>query len=224
MKYSDILAAIVHDVKNSLGVVVNHVDEMLDDPQLPAALRARAGAMEQEMRRANGQLVQILTLYKLDNQRLVPVIDEHNLYDFFEEILIEEAPLAKVQGIELDMQVDESLNGYFDQDLVRNVLGSTIGNAKRYTHSRILLSAEQQGDYLVLRIQDDGEGFNDDFLQTYRQEQDTSGRDLSEGRTHLGFFFADQIARAHENRGQHGYLRLSNGHDLAGGCFELWLP
>ena len=177
------------------------------------------------MRRANNQLVQVLTLYKLDNKRLAPNIQENNVYDFLEELMIEEKSLAEAQHIEISIDCDDWLSGYFDTDLVRGVLSSSIGNAKRYTKDQVLLTADEEDGYLVIRVEDNGVGFPESFVEYHHNPEGSNfGRAFSEGRTQLGFFFASNIARVHENRGRHGYICLQNGHRLEGGCFELWLP
>jgi len=226
INYSDILASIIHDVKNSLSVVVNHVDEIMVDEEVSEKVKNSAGIMQQETRRANNQLIQLLTLYKLDKERLNPNIQEHNVYDFLEELMIEEQSLAKAQNIEILIECDEWLSGYFDQDLIRGVLSSSIGNAKRYTKDTILLSADIEDDYLIIRVDDNGVGFPEVFIESANKHTDDEsvGNDFREGRTQLGFYFAANITRAHENRGRCGFMKLKNGNKLSGGCFELWLP
>jgi len=224
MNYSDILASIVHDVKNSLSVVTNHVDEIRLDESLSEDAHRRADVMQQEMKRANNQLVQVSTLYKMDNERLVPNIIETNVYDFLEELVIEEMALAQTQKINIDIDCDEWLSGYFDPDLVRGVLSSTIGNAKRYTRDQILLSADEQDGYLVMRVEDNGSGFPESFLHSHESNNENFGRDFRDGRTQLGFFFAANIASVHKNRDREGCIHLYNGRQLGGGCFEICLP
>lgn len=225
MNYSDILASIIHDIKNSLSVVGNHVDNLMQDENLSEEMQQRASVMQQEMRRANNQLIQVLTLYKMDKKRLASNLQENNVYDFLEELLIEERALAEAQHIEMAVDCDEWLSGYFDMDLVRGVLSSSIGNAKRYTKDQVLLSADEQDGYLVVRVEDNGEGFPPDYLKyEHKADDEDFGRAFSEGRTQLGFFFAANIAHVHENGQRHGFIKLKNGHQLSGGCFELWLP
>jgi len=224
LSYSDILASFVHDVKNSLSVVKSRVDEFIADETLSDDMRRNATIMEQEILRANNQLIQVLSLYKLDNDRLSPNIAECQVYDFLEELLIEEGALAEAQNIHLSIDCDEWLTGYFDQDLVRGVISSSIGNAKRYTKDQVQLSAREEDGCLVLRVEDNGTGFPERFLHDYGTDSETFGRAFSEGRTQLGFFFASNIAALHTNRERQGFIRLVNAHQLPGGCFELWLP
>ena len=225
VRYSDILASVIHDIKNSMSVINNHIGDIMMIEDLSDDMQQRASVMYQEMKRANNQLVQLLTLYKLDNQRLTPNIMEYNVYDFLEEIMIEEAALAEAQNITIEVDCDEWLSWYFDQDLVRGVISSTIGNAKRYTQSRIMLSAWEEDNYLVFSVEDDGEGFPEKFIKYHQKQSHTDvGKAFTEGRTQLGFFFATNIAQVHENKGRAGFMKLKNGESLSGGCFELWLP
>jgi signal transduction histidine kinase len=227
MRYSDILASVVHDIKNSMSVISNHIDDIQMIEGLSDDLRQRAKVMHKEMRRANNQLVQILTLYKMDNQKLRPNIMEHNVYEFLEELMIEENALAEAQDIHIGIECDEWLSWYFDLDLIRGVLSSTIGNAKRYTEDKVLLSAEEEDGFLVFRVEDNGPGLPQSFLECHHdgsEQQEEVGSAFSEGRTQLGFFFASTIANAHKNREKNGFIKLKNGHELPGGCFELWLP
>ncbi len=225
VRYSDILASVIHDIKNSMSVINNHIGDIMMIEDLSDDMQQRASVMYQEMKRANNQLVQLLTLYKLDNQRLTPNIMEYNVYDFLEEIMIEEAALAEAQHIEIEIDCDEWLSWYFDQDLVRGVISSTIGNAKRYTKSKILLSAWEEDNYLVFSVEDDGDGFPEKFIKYHQEQSNTDvGKAFTEGRTQLGFFFATNIAQVHENKGRTGFMKLKNGESLSGGCFEIWLP
>ena len=211
-----------------MSVISNHIDDIQMIEGLSDDMQVRANVMNQEMRRANNQLVQILTLYKMDNQRLQPNIMEHNVYDFLEELMIEENALAEAQNIDIQIEADEWLSWYFDLDLIRGVLSSTIGNAKRYTKDRVLLSAEEEDGYLVFRVEDNGAGLPQSFIDFHQnggqQEEQDVGKAFSEGRTQLGFFFATTIANAHVNRDRKGFITLKNGHELPGGCFELYLP
>jgi K+-sensing histidine kinase KdpD len=152
---------------------------------------------------------------------------ENNDYDFLEELMIEESALAESQKIEIEIDSDDWMSWYFDLDLIRGVLSSTIGNAKRYTKDKVLISAREEEGYLVFRVEDNGPGLPQSFLECHQdgsEKQDDIGNAFSEGRTQLGFFFATTIANAHQNREKKGFIKLKNGHDLSGGCFELWLP
>lgn len=221
MNFSDILASSVHDMKNSLGMLLNSLGELLDDPDNRIADRHKASLLALQVQRANSNLVQLLSLYKLDRRQLGPDIREHNANDFIDEIVAENAALMARLDIDLQCDCDPFAAGYFDDSLVRGVLNSVIGNAERYTKSRILLRADVEDGCLVFRVEDDGDGFPASMLE--QQAALGAGTD-AHGRTQLGLYFAAEVARLHRADGREGSIRLANGQRLCGGCFELRLP
>ena len=222
LAFSDVLAASVHDIKNSIAMTMSTLDALLDDPGTQVADRDKLHHVQLEARRANQNLIQLLALYKLGKGQLAANIAENSVEEFLDELKAENGPLAAAMGIELDCSCDDMLLGYFDENLVRGVINSTIGNANRYTRHRILLSASEEDGYVVFRVEDDGAGYPTAMLESSTVEEIAT--DFKNGRTQLGLVFAAEIARAHRAGDRHGFIRLRNGHTLPGGCFELWLP
>lgn len=222
LDFSDVLASSVHDIKNSLAMAMNILDSLVADPETRIGDKGKLNALQKEAQRANNNLIQLLSLYKLEKQQLSPNIGEVNVDEFLEELLAENSTLVQTMGITVDIDCDDMLTGYFDENLIRGVLNSTLGNAERYTRSRILLSAAEEGGYLVIRIEDDGDGYPGHMLQSTRGK--TTSDAFSSGHTQLGLVFAAAIAELHTAGDRTGHIALRNGHELSGGCFELWLP
>ncbi|AHF04112.1 histidine kinase [Marichromatium purpuratum 984] len=228
MDFSDILASSIHDIKNSLGLIFNSLDDLVDDPANQLADPRKASLIKHEVQRANSNLLQLLTLYKLGNAQLATRIAEHNLEEFCEEVVAECQAVCAALGLELGYDCDPELSGYFDWELVRGVLTSSIGNAQRYARARIRLSAAEEQGMLVIRVEDDGAGFPgaligllpDDGHAEWPESETAPGA----SRTRLGLYFAHQVARLHHTPEAFGRIRLTNAHRLPGGCFELWLP
>lgn len=222
MLFYDILASIIHDMKNSLGMVLNRLDEIVDE--LPAEINksAKIASIQQEAKRLNNNLIELLTLYRMENERVSPVVDEVYVQDFLQEIMIENQSAASSSAVTLTCSCDEELNGYFDEGLVQGIINNLIGNALRYTKSRIEISATEKDGYLVLSVEDDGSGFTDAMLKA--QQADSIKNDIGDGRTLLGIHFANMIAKMHQNKDKKGFIQLSNNNKLKGGCFSIYLP
>jgi K+-sensing histidine kinase KdpD len=222
MKFSDALASSIHDIKNSLSMVLLSLGELLDDPDTRVSDQRRANLLRLETQRANNNLIQLLSLYKLDKHQLDANEEEYNLEDFLDEIVAENCAILQALGVTVSSEADPSSSGYFDESLVRGVLNSAIGNAQRYAHAQVLISGDQEDGYTVFRIEDDGDGFPDTMLEDH-QDIDRSCC-FATNRTQLGLHFASAVACLHSNGAKKGFIRLRNGHRLKGGCFELWLP
>lgn len=228
MDFSDILASSIHDIKNSLGLILNSLDDLITNPDNHLADPRQASLLKHEVNRANSNLLQLLTLYKLGNAQLGLRIAEHNLDDFLDDVVADNQAVCTALGLELTYLCEEDLSGFFDWDLVRGLLNSIIGNAQRYARSRIRLSAREEDGYLVIRVEDDGAGFPESHLRMLKAAAEDSQEEGSEegiaSHTRLGLYFASRIAEQHRAGDRVGHIRLANAQDLPGGCFELWLP
>lgn len=224
MHFSDILASTIHDIKNSLGSILNNLDELISNPDNHIADLRQASLLQHETQRANSNLIQLLTLYRLGNEQLAVRIAEHNLEDFLDEAVANNYAICQAMNIRLSHTCDHTLTGYFDADLIHSLLDSTIGNAHRYAKHEIHLSAQEEDGYLVIRVEDDGAGFPDSLPGMLERIAAQRLDPQSSGRTQLGLYFANCIAELHENAGKQGCIHLKNNHSLPGGCFELWLP
>lgn len=225
MDFSDMLASSIHDIKNSLSLVSTTLAEMIGNPENTFADTRQASLLQHEVQRVNHNLVQLLTLYKLGDEGATIDIDEHNVEELFLECIANNEVVCQSLGIALDYDCDPMLSGFFDIEMVRSVIDSTIGNARRYARSRIHLAALEESGYLVLRVEDDGAGFPPELLfrgNTNRQLYLFNPR--ASGRTRLGLLFAEKISDLHRSGERKGHIEVRNACNLAGGCFELWLP
>jgi signal transduction histidine kinase len=222
MLFYDVLASIIHDMKNSLGMVLNRLDEIIDELPDDINKSAKISSIQQEAKRLNNNLIELLTLYRMENERISPIIDEVDVEDFLLEIVAENQSVVDSSEINLSCECGEELSGYFDEGLVRGIINNLIGNALRYTESTIEISATVNDGYLKISVEDDGAGFTDAMLEA--QQADTVDNEIGDGRTMLGIHFAKMVAQMHHNKDKVGFIQLSNNNKLKGGCFSIYLP
>ncbi len=230
--FSTVLASSIHDMKNSLSMLLHSLDEIgieLSTIQSPVA--SRLATLQYEAARVNNDLVQLLSLYKMDQNVLSVHIDEHNVLDLLEEVVSRYEPLFLARGVTCEMACDNDLFGYFDRDLLAGVIANVLANTIRYSRQRIRVSASTHGEGgIEIRIEDDGLGFPAKMLQQSENWKATphgvpdSAIDFLSGSTNLGLFFARQIARLHQQKDTRGEIELTNGGDLGGGVFSIRLP
>lgn len=221
--FTTVLASSVHDIKNSLGMLMQSLESVVE--RVPPNERPgfhELAVLQYEAARVNNSLVQLLALYKLDNQQLPVNIGQHMVCDFMHEQGLRNQNLLTLKQIALEVDVDEDLAWYFDFELIASVIDNIVTNSIRYTHSRLLLRAFVEQDHLVICIADDGPGYPRAMLE--QSDRYLLGINRSTGSTGLGLFFAGEIARLHRRGTQKGYIELRNGEALAGGEFRLYLP
>ena len=221
--FSFVLAASVHDMKNSLGMLLNTLAEVMVQypPQNNEHAKSYA-VLEYEAARINSELIQLLSLYRVDHDQVRAHIDECMVVDVLSEQIARNHGLLQTRQLELVLQCDESLVGYFDSDLVGGVINNILVNCARYSRSKLILSAQQAAEGLCITIDDDGPGYPQDMLNA-STFADTRVN-FASGRPHLGLLFANKVALMHCNKAQQGFIRLTNDSSLGGGRFRLYLP
>lgn len=216
------LASSVHDMKNSVSMLSASLEKMLAevDPQASAAALEMAHMLF-EVRRVNGNLTQLLTLYKL-GERLYPFDPQAcSIAQLALELESQNRSLLASRGMTLYIDAPTELIWHFDEDLVAGMLNHAINNAIRYTHDKIHLAFAVREGCLEIRVEDNGAGYPETLLAAPEASQ---GVDFRSGSTGLGLYFAREVAALHRHRDRHGTVRLENGGALGGGCFILTLP
>lgn len=219
--FSMVLASAVHDMKNSLGLLLNSLDTLRAEHEQSLGASARFNTVQYEAERMHNDLVQLLGIYRLGENNLSAHIEEHYVPDFLSEHLARYTPLLKGLGIQYSI-TSKDINGFFDEDLLTGVLNNIVNNAIRYTSSRIHLSADERDGYLVLTVEDDGEGYPEAMQQA--ETHTFKSLDFKTGSTSLGLFFASSVAKLHREGERTGTIKLHNGGSFGGGVFEIWLP
>ncbi len=193
-----------------------------DLEQLPELHKQQLTTIQYELRRINNALIQLLSLYKMQTDLFSINIDQYNVYDFLDELIINNTPLNSQSGIQIHLHCDDDLDWFFDKDLIAMLINSSLNNAIRYARNTIYLSAQITNEQLKITIEDDGDGFPQ---KMFNQAEDLETIiNSSTGSTGLGLYFAQKIACLHKNREKHGVTRIDNQSSLGGGRFLLFLP
>ena len=221
--FSSVLASSAHDMKNSLCMLLQSIELMHNE------LSSKAPESQQELakihyeaNRLNSNLLQLLSLYRLEKNQLPLQIDQFYLQDILEEIELKNELYIEQKHIDFTMECDDDLHWFLDRDLISNLINDSVVNAIRYTQQKLLIRAKAINDQLIIEVHDDGSGFPEAMLTN--SEQLMNKAELSRGHTGLGLFFAHLIANAHQHQGKRGQIALSNGGDFGGGVFQLLLP
>ncbi|MBT3134340.1 sensor histidine kinase, partial [Alteromonas sp. ALT199] len=140
--FSSVLAAAVHDMKNSLFLLIQSI-ETLSDTLSPQDTKAReqVASVHYEASRLNTNLVQILSLYRAELESLPITVDESFIKDLVEDVVGSNALYVSQKNIEISVDIEENLSWYLDNELIYLLLNDVIINAMRYGTSKILVSA-----------------------------------------------------------------------------------
>lgn len=218
--FPTLLASTVHDIKNSLGTLLGLVQQLSQKPAL--SQDPDLHQLEFEAGRINHSLMQLLVMYKIDSRNFSLAIDEYPVIDLINDAKAQQARLTKINHIEVVVDCDADLLGYCDYQNISNALGTILNNAQRYCRSKVLISAYQENEYLVVGIEDDGRGYPEHLLKA--DLSNPNALDWISGNTGLGLYFVSAIAKLHKSKDKHGFVRIDNQSRIGGARFRLFLP
>jgi K+-sensing histidine kinase KdpD len=226
MNFSDILASTLHDTKNSLGILFNNLEDIIDSCRKQNCARhSEFYMMQYEIQRLNHSLIRLLSLYKAEKSQLAVNIDYHAISDILEEVAAQHEILLGSRGIKLLTECEDGLFWAFDRNLVEGVLDNVINNAFRYAQVTVKISALTENGYLVLQVEDDGRGYPPAMLINERKEPEFKQEiDFKTGSTGLGLYFSLMVAAMHVNCDKKGFISIANGGTMGGGVFSVYLP
>jgi len=154
-------------------MVITTLDIFLYDKDKPLDAK-QMSLLQFEAKRINENPIQLLALYKSENNLLASHIDEHDVEEFLDELIARENNIAEAKGIILSVDCDSGLMGYFDIDLITGVLSNAIHNAIRHTTDAIRVAAREGDDNsLVIQVIDNGPGIQEALLPDRSPEPDT---------------------------------------------------
>ncbi|MDH3353643.1 MAG: HAMP domain-containing histidine kinase [Chromatiales bacterium] len=222
--FSEILASSIHDVKNSIGVLLNSLEMMMDaagDNKTHSCPTEELSQLEYQTKRISNNLVQLLAIYRIDNENYEPYLQQQSVSEFVDDCITLNAPLLKGRSITIDYECDDSLDWSFDTNLVTGIVNNTIVNSSRYTNGKILISASVENGFLRIDIDDNGRGYPDMMLDYGNHKTEI---DFTTGSTGLGIHFIDISTKLHNNGKDSGYMKLANDGRLGGGVLSIFLP
>jgi len=222
MSFSTVIASSVHDMKNSLSMLLNTLDEVNLTCNGNEFAVEKFNQLQYEGQRLNNHLIQLLAIYRLDQSHWSINVQENDVEEFLEESVLQYEALLKPKGIEISCSCESGTTGYFDRELVAGVVNNIINNAYRYSKDKIHLSCSRDGDYLVISIKDNGGGYPSFMLVD--NSQGLGAIDFSSGSTGLGLYFSHLVASSHQAQGKCGFIKCSNDGIDGGGKFSIYLP
>jgi len=221
--FSLIIASAVHDMKNSLGMLLHSVDTMCDGLSDDVKQSLSTSTVKYEAERVNAYLIQLLGLYRLQNKKLMLHIDEYFLSDLLDEHRAQYQDMLDSKHVTLTTDCDPALSWYFDREIILGVVNNALNNASRYTKNKIELCARVEDKFLVIEVHDDGDGYPEAMLKL-DPEAINNNINFRTGSTSLGLYFASRVTKLHVQDKLEGHIKISNGGKLGGGVFSVYLP
>jgi signal transduction histidine kinase len=222
--YTTLIASSIHEVKNSLNMLLNSVDQAITTADKKDGANSILSQIQYEGKRVNDDLVGLLAIYRINNGQYSINIEEYSVADFLEENLARHESMILHRNIEKELECNNDLQWFFDRDLITGVMSNVINNLYKYTKDKILISTSIKDNYLLIQIKDNGHGYPENMLVTHENTDKEKSISFENSNTGLGLYFSRLVAELHKNKGKNGYITTSNDGIDGGGCFSIYLP
>ncbi|WP_240791488.1 HAMP domain-containing sensor histidine kinase [Psychromonas sp. SP041] len=223
LDFSTILATSIHDMKNSLAMVLQSIEDLDLADNLTTRQHKSVSNLHYQTSRINSTLMQLLALYRDEKKQLPIFIEENSVNELLIDILERNRLYLNSHHIKVTIDVEKSLHGYYDVDLISYLIGDIFINALRHAKSFVNISAHYDTPFLIFKIEDDGEGYPH-YMMNVNDQDEYSTFNANKGRSGLGLLFAKKIAAAHQLKQLKGNISLTNKPDNSGSIFTLQLP
>lgn len=201
----DILGSGVHDAKNQLF----RAESLLVQAEAEHGIALGEARFAIEL--AALRLSRVLAAYKLQRHVETLSIGMASAGELLEEAVLVNRGHCERLGLEVSAHSTANEPWPLDRELVLDILSNALQNASRFARAQIRISARHDDGFLLLRVEDDGPGFEVPDIARMT-------------RFGVGLFVAHELAALHRRHGRQGRIELHNGGELGGAILDLWLP
>lgn len=202
---AEFVGTVSHDLKTPVSVISGYTELMQEE--LTGSLHVRhrelLGSLADQTRTLQRRIDQLLDISRMESGRLRLGLEEIGVSHFMHEVQRAFIPVARAQGVKLELSVHDSTPPFLiaDPDVLRaDVLDNLISNAIKFTPAggTVHMSVRPDGDRLVLEVADTGSGIPHDQID-HIFEKYFQGRG-AKGGAGLGLAIARAGVEAHGGR------------------------
>lgn len=198
----DLLSVVSHDLRSPLTSVQGLLTLLSAGAfgVIPDKARERIASVESDLTRLTRLINELLDAEMLVSGKLIMRRQLIDVQDLFDAAVGSLSGLALQQKVHLSV-IKSNLQLHADKDRLVRVLVNIVANAIKYSPkgATVVLSAEFNGDSVILRVKDSGRGIPTKFQKTiFERYQQVSEGDWSEkGGVGLGLAISKSIVEAH---------------------------
>ncbi|MDR3589058.1 MAG: ATP-binding protein [Negativicutes bacterium] len=196
----DFLSDASHELRTPLTVLQTNLEVIQDSLEETVSSQSKWLDNIHEATIRMAKLVDsLLFLTKADSQ--LPLLDMR-LFLFgavLEQSVTLFEAIANAKGLSLEVYADLNVEGYGDEDRIKQVIAILLDNAIRHTPSggKVTVLLSRQGDEILLTVADTGEGIEPEYLTRIFDRFYQVDKTRNKGNSGLGLSIAKWIVENH---------------------------
>jgi signal transduction histidine kinase len=166
---SDFLAVMSHELRTPLSAIMGYQELLADEISGPITEQQaqQLGRIKASARHLLALIDEILTFTRIDAGREKVDLERASLATLLEPAAELVEPLARARGLHIEVMLPPNeVAVETDPVKVRQMIVNLLSNAVKFTDSgRIILSADQKGDQLIISVEDTGIGISPEHFE-----------------------------------------------------------
>jgi len=225
---ADFVNNVSHELRTPLNLIIGFSEMMMTSPesydgqQIPGAYRGDLNAIYHNARHLLALVDDVLDLARIEAGRIGLMREEVSLPSLLDETIGMVKDYVSAKGLDLKVQLSPDLPPVFiDRLRIRQVILNLLVNAARFTESGwITIAVSQQGEEVMVRVADTGQGIRMQDLPTVFEEFRATDQPPSSWHsgTGLGLPISKKLVELH-----HGRMGVESTY-LQGSTFWFTLP
>jgi signal transduction histidine kinase len=201
LQKEQLIAFLVHDLKNPVNAIELHGQRVLRDPNATERSRDAATKIQSETQALLRMIMNLLDLSKADEGRLQPAKQAIDLEQLFRDVAVAMRPRGQAANVAIDVHGNELVVSS-DPDLLRRVVENLVDNGIRHApeDSSIRLTATRAGDEIEIRVADAGAGIPIELRDKVFDRFVQAGAGSAPTGRGLGLAFCKLAVEAHGGR------------------------
>ena len=158
---NDFISNVSHEIKTPLAVIQNFT-KALQNPKLSKEKKEEyLKGLTIQTKKLSDLISNILKLNKLENQKIVPEIEEFDLSELLRVSILSFENLIEKKELELECDIDD-MNIVSSKTMLEIVFNNLISNAIKFTepHGKISISLKQDKTHATIKFKDTGCGIS----------------------------------------------------------------
>lgn len=212
-----------HDLKTPLARIQGMIEIVMRDKTPVSEDQKQAiKSIKQSTDDLLNFISSILNFSRLESQGVNLNLKSKDINSLIEEVIHKTEYLAKEKQIKVVKELEPLFSIKIDPDLIRQVISNLLENAIKYSpnNSQVFIKTEEQGNWVVLRIIDQGIGIPEDeipklFMKFFRSR--TAKNSAVKG-TGLGLYLSRYFIELHKGK------LTAESKENSGSVFTIELP
>jgi len=208
--------AVAHDLRTPI-FRIQWQAEMLQDQNLSQAQHDKIASIIEDTEEMDRMVDELLYFAKVERPDTELNLEQLNLSEFLTPVV---QRLPNSRNITIDVNVDRNVQLCADRSLLKRGIINLLSNAVKYAESDVTLSVNDNGQQVVIKVEDNGKGIPSEHWPSIFQpfySADASRNKESSG-FGLGLAIVELIVKRHQGRIEVGQS------PLGGAQFTISLP